>query len=80
MSIVLYLGLTALAIVGVRSIWCYITDWKSWLPLMVCGILLCSCGIAEAAVQSTPLIQCVTTTNTFWNVLGILFFIITIFI
>ena len=54
---------------------------KLWhiVPLLTTGMYLISCGVTEAAVQGMPVIQCAATFKPFWDVLGVLLFIITIF-
>ena len=66
------------ALVAVKVAYHYLKLWHI-VPLLVVGLLICSCGVTEAAVQCVPTIQCVAIFRPFWDVLGVLLFFLTIF-
>jgi hypothetical protein len=77
-SFIVCLTLAVFAVVGGRSLINYIKDWFKILPFLVVGVLLLSCGIAEAGVmecfQHGGIIK-----PPWWDVIGIIIFILTMF-
>jgi hypothetical protein len=78
-----YAGVTILCIVGVRCAWSYVKDYKNWLPLMVVGVLLCSVGVVEAAVITSPppvLPPVFISPIPWWNIVNFVLLVVSIFI
>ena len=73
-----------LAMLFLAGLWLFTGFVKSrWrvLPLLVLGVILCLCSTAEAGmIASIPEIQATAPATPWWNIIGIILFIIAILI
>ena len=82
-SVIFYVLMLGLLFVGVRYAWKFTQKWRM-LPLLIIGALLCfwmTGGTAEAgAIAHAPEIQCGVIRPWWGDIVGIILFIIAIFV